>query len=238
MKQDSLDRLKSNIEFNLENYKSKDNSWIYKYLGEDPFIDYKRKFNKFRFEYEDINNSHTDVKNVKILHENLRDITPTEAADERLWVGLSHGVFWEYMYERWKDSKKTKARSIEIRYFYGAKSLRRSLFTNTISRLWWIGELVYTSEKKDKYYLLDIFSGDFVTRTHTLFSSNYTGSRKILHSLLKTIYEFEKNNAKLSRKEFNSVVRHVNLLAGSYLLDYIEEDEISEKIMVYLERLR
>ena len=45
-----------------------------------------------------------DYNNVKILYTNIKNISNTQAIDERLWAGLSHSIFWKYLQYRTKIS--------------------------------------------------------------------------------------------------------------------------------------
>ena len=46
----------------------------------------------------------SDRKNVEVLYEALRDLSPSLAADERLWSGMLFCQFWDYVkYRRRKE---------------------------------------------------------------------------------------------------------------------------------------
>ena len=49
--------------------------------------------------------SDADATNALLVFRNLRDLTPQQAADERLWVYLSHFDCADYVAKRWLGSR-------------------------------------------------------------------------------------------------------------------------------------
>ena len=89
--------------------------------------------------------SATDVGNATLVHQYLRSLSRTQAADERLWTTLSHTVFWTYTRARWPvGADDEKAQTAVLRHWFvprgGSKSALR---TQAISRLWWAGHLTW-----------------------------------------------------------------------------------------------
>lgn len=238
MRQETMEDLKNNLEHNLENYKNDSNQWIFNQY-ENPFLEYKRSVKDFElvFDPKDIGNS--DIENVKTLHSHLKFLTKLEAADERLWAGLTHSVFWSFMKDRWSIRPVKSERDVSNRYFFSSgTSDKRGQIMNTLSRYWWIGDLLYDEDNlEDPYYLIETFRGDFTTSVHTLLSSNYTSNSNILKGVLRPILNYQKTNGKLSRSEFESILRYANLLGGTYLLDYLSTEEIEDKISAFMNKL-
>lgn len=236
MRQEILEDLKNNIAHNIENYSNESNQWIIDQY-ENPFLEYKKTVDDFELlvDIKDVGSS--DMENVRILHSNLKFLTKSEAADERLWTGLTHSVFWNFMKERWSSRPSKEEKQIGNRYFLtGGSSNRRALLMNTISRYWWIGELIYDEDNiKNPYYLIEVFRGDFTTNVHTLLSSNFTSNTNILKGVLRPMLEYKEVNGSLSREEFQAIIRYANLIGGSYLLDYLSREEIEEKIWLYID---
>ena len=42
--------------------------------------------------------------------------------------------------------------------------------------------------------------------------------------------DFEKNGVKIKREIFNETIMYLNILGGTYILDYFEESELKDKI--------
>lgn len=236
MRQEILEDLKNNIALNIENYSNESNQWIIDQY-ESPFLEYKRKADEFELLVDSKNLGFSDMENVKILHSNFKFLKKSEAADERLWVGLTHSMFWDFMKERWARRPVKDEKQIGNRYFLtGGSSNRRALLMNTISRYWWIGELIYDEDnKEDPYYLIGAFRGNFTTYAHTFLSSNFTSNSNIVKGVLRPILRYQEENGNLLREEFQAIVRYANLIGGSYLLDYLSIEEIEKKICLYID---
>lgn len=235
MKENALVFFKANI----ENYKSKyikdDNSWIYeeykKATGEDdPFEEFKYNVNDFKLKILPDDQGQEDCDNVRILHSSLKNLTPTEAADERFWVGLSHNECFKYVQLRAKLTDKNLTSSKIKRHFYFGTGKRRSLITNSLARLWWVGHLIYDESKSDPYEGIEVLKSDFTGNVLTFFSSNYTNNPKITRAILKSFDGIEKRGIKISREQFREILRYVNILGGIILLDYLTEEELIERI--------
>ena len=194
LKQDALEILRSNIKNNLSKYKKPTNEWIYDFFDrEDPFLEFKNVAPDFKLIKHSGGNSELEVENAKILYTNLKDIlTPSQASDERFWAGLAHGVFWEYMHERWEmDKLEVNVNSINTRYFFQG-GIKPSLRAQTISRLWWIAHQTYDEERENPFELLDAFKNDFVTKVYTFLSIRISNSPKICRALASAVIELEK----------------------------------------------
>lgn len=237
LKGDALETLRGNINKNLKNYTNPTNEWVYEYFqDQSPFIEYKMPVADFALNMSSDRPEETDIENIKIIYSNMKTLTETQATDERLWSGLAHGMFWEYMQYRWSKNKPSEV-EIKNRFFFG-QSKRRSLIRNTISRLWWIGKLTYDENRKNPFELTEYLHNDFTTKILLLFSSNYSSNPIIVRSLLSSFLEFEKKGIIISRKTFNEVIKYLNVLGGTYILDYLEEEELRNKIINKINRLK
>ena len=102
--ENALEALRVNLSGNLKHYADKNNDWIYNYFGEEtPFIEYKQEFPEFKLSFnseEDIGK--IDVNNTITLYSAMKSLTDTQATDERLWSGMCHCDFWDFLQERWQ----------------------------------------------------------------------------------------------------------------------------------------
>lgn len=234
MKQDYLDVMKTNIESNIDNYKKNNNQWIYEYFdGENPFLEFKLETKDFELKTKGFNSfSEMDLYNSKTLYENLKNLTDTQAVDERFWAGLTHSTFYNFVHERWAYDEKNmeQANYIKSRYFYSEKS--KGIFRNTLSKLWWIGRLTYDEKRKNKYELTDVLgNSDMSTRVNDMFTSNFSRNPKIGHAFLAAIKEYEDNGIKIGAYTYRQAVQYMNAYGGITLIDYLEEDEIKEVVI-------
>ena len=248
LKEDCLTSLKANIAGNLKHYSEPTNDWVYEFFdGENPFQEYKFQIDDFQFDTE-ISEEHDlskqDVENVIRLYSAMKNLTDTQASDERLWAGLTHGDFWDYMYQRW-NIRKTSGDPIilnQTRYFFrSTDGGRRALFMNSLARLWWIGRLTYSRERKDPFELTRYMNGDFATKSLVLFSSNYTSNPNVIHGLFEALLALEKEGfscGKKSRDVYYQATRYLNIFGGFHILDYYSKEEIKNKVLNYMHSLK
>ncbi|WP_027127960.1 DUF6339 family protein [Fusobacterium perfoetens] len=231
MKEEALNYFKDNVKYNLKNYTLDDNNWIYEKY-EEPLQEFKIPVPDFSLEMNSDKPESLDYINVKILYDNLKEISDTQASDERFWVGLSHTHFWKFLKYRCKiqNFEEIKEEKILNNYFF-KQGHKRSLITNPLSRLWWVGRLIYDKENKENpYYALEFLENDFSTKVLSLFSSNYTNNPKIARAVLVALAEIEKEVGKIERKKFHEILRYTNMIAGIIIIDYLTQDELKEKI--------
>jgi hypothetical protein len=231
LKEYALDTLKGNISSNLSDYTKPSNNWINEFFHEDSvFVEYKKEVSDFTLDMSFEKPEESDIQNIKTLYSAMKNLNETEATDERLWAGLAHGQFWSFMRYRWSlDSKFPTEREILSRFFFG-QSKRRSLITNTLSKYWWIGKLTYDEKRSNPFELTEYLKHDFATRILILFSSNYSSNATIVRALISTLIMYQKQGINIDRYTFTEVTKYLNVLGGTYILDYFNEDELSEKI--------
>ena len=138
--ENALEALRTNLRGNLRHYADTTNDWIYDYFGSDnPFKEFKLEFTSFKLNYNENDDTGTiDIKNAIILYSAMKSLTDTEATDERLWAGMCHYDFWDFLQVRYKvnNPRELIETNVKTRYFF-AHGKRRSLFTNPLAKLWW-----------------------------------------------------------------------------------------------------
>lgn len=240
LKQDALDTLKHNVEFNLHHYQEHDNKWVHDYFkDENPFLEFKLEVDDFELKTEFKTAAETDLSNSKILYENLKTLSETQAADERLWAGLTHSVFYDFVQKRWiYDSENMKkANYIQSRYFYsGGQS--RGIIRNTLSKLWWIGKFTYDKERSNPFELTDVLgNGDMSTRVSDMFTSNFSRNPKVGHAFLSAIKEYEDEGYKIGGYTFRKAVQYMNAYGGMTIVDYLEENEMKDVLIRKIDKI-
>lgn len=244
LKQEYLDTLKENISVNSKFYLNENNNWIYDFFnGEDPFLEFKDEVNDFEMDMSSETPTKTDFNNIKIVYENLKFLTESQASDERFWAGLCHDKFYNYMRYRWGNQILTNTKNekdvtdkIKQSYFFGFGK-RRSLAWNGLAKLWWIGKFTYDDTLANPYEITEYAIRDLGTTTLYLFSSNFTANDNIRLGMFKAILEYEKKGHKIARTSLNKLIKEINLYGGSYLLDFYGEEEIKEKCLKILYKM-
>ncbi|MDO5088205.1 MAG: DUF6339 family protein, partial [Leptotrichiaceae bacterium] len=144
---------------------------------------------------------------------------------------------WNYMQYRLSlDKNKSYVNNIKNSFFF-SHGKKRSLIEHALARLWWAGKMTYDENRTDPFELLQVFNVDFRTKLLYLFSSNFSNNPKITRAFLSAILDFEKNGVKIKREIFNETVMYLNILGGTYILDYFEENELKDKITKKIDSL-
>lgn len=240
LKQDALDTLKINIASNIQHYHMSDNNWIYQqFQDENPFGEFKIEVEEIRLRTDFESFSQMDLYNSKELYSKLKMLSETQAADERLWAGLTHSTFFEFTQNRWghEPDNMRRANYIQSRYFYsGGQS--RGIIRNTLSKLWWIGKLTYDEKRTNPYELTDVLSNnDMSTRVSDMFTSNFSRNPKVVHAFLSAIKEYEDAGCKIGGYTYRKTVQFMNAYGGITIVDYLDEAEMKDVLVKRIDRI-
>ena len=234
MKEEALLYFKENLKYNYKNYLLDSPDWLYEKY-ENLLEESRIVVPDFTLDMNQENVSIGDYNNVKILYTNMKNISNTQAIDERLWAGLSHSIFWKYLQYRTKiNEENIKESKISFSYFFKNNG-KRVLVINPLTRLWWVGRQIYDpSNVENPFYALEFLKRDFGTKVLNLFSYNYTNNPKITRGILVALSEIEKeNDIIIVISNYLKVLKYLNMLGGIIILDSLEQEEIIEKIKKY-----
>lgn len=242
--ENALEALRVNLKGNIRHYADNSNEWIYDYFGsENPFLEYKQDFPDFKLSLnleDDIGK--TDVNNTIVLYSAMKSLTDTQATDERLWSGMCHCDFWSFLQERWqvKDYHDLIASNVKTRYFF-AHNKKRSLITNSLAKLWWVGRLTYDGTREDPFELTRYLINDYATKTLVIFSNNYISNHDITIGLFSALKYLEdigyRIKGKANREIYYEATKYLNVLGGTYILDYFTSEELEQKIIKYMKTI-
>lgn len=169
-----------------------------------------------------LDSAKSELENSIALYEAMKDLSETQASDERLWSYLTHVVFWDYMRERWPVGDSLGR--VKDRYFLRTKSIE-TLTRNGIARLWWYAHLTYDPSRKNPYELTEILlsRADLsVGITERALGSN--------PNIRIALLEFLKNNPAIAANEDKTrdLMKGLNLAGGVRNLPFLEILEIKE----------
>lgn len=239
MKDDSVYALKKYIKYAKNHYTDSDTEWIKNITNNDEnFGLFKKEFNDFDLIISD-KPEKDDFENMKIIYDNLKDLTDSQASDERLWAGLSHTKFWDYMQKRWplpNDPEKWEKHILQHYFFaHGA----RSTVLNGLARLWWYARLTYDETNIDNpYELTEYMAKDINGKAYMLFGSNFSRNREIQRIFLYTIKNYEdQHGLLLSREEFGELRKQIVLWSGKLVIDVVDRETLKNKLIKEIERL-
>lgn len=241
MKKEALDMLKSNLDMVYTMYfTEKDNKWLWKMCDGDPFVEFK-EIPDFSLAHIDADSSKGEIEfqNCKLVYENFSFLTNSQACDERLWAGLCHSVFYEYLRKRWDyDKKNPKTQkeavsNIKSRFFFSG-GIRAGLYRNSIAKCWWVGRNTYEPINSNHFEKLDIIgSNDISSKISDIFySNNFSSNPIILTGIVKALKNFRDEGTQLTLKEhIRPSLQLLNAIGGGVILDCLSEDEIADIVV-------
>lgn len=234
MTEEALKYVKTNIKSLIVHYENHEDPqvWIKEKIGKDAFVEVTS------LEFPDCNlliaedtPSSYDGENVKLFFSNFKDINDSFATDERLWAGLAHTTYYDYMLKRWP--KEIDANSVINHYFFAGGP--RSYMMNSLSRLWWYGRKTYREGATEPWKIFDYFKHDINGYGFTLFGSNWSNSDRSLDLFFAAIFEYtDENDRKVDRQLFNDARVYTTCLCGIYVLDACDDRFVIDKIKNYL----
>ena len=236
MKKETLETLKSNLSVVYgKYYTEKTNDWIIDICGENPFILFK-EITDFELASLELTPGEIDFNNCKILYKKLQFLTESQASDERLWAGLTHTTFYEYMRKRWKygygkqpEEIEKEVGAIKTRFFY--KSTGRSgFYRNTLAKCWWVGHNIYNPKNvKNPFESLDIIgSNDLNSKINELFYNfTFSSNPHIMSAIIESLRRFREEGRYISvREHIRPAMSYLNAVGGSIVIDCLEKDQI------------
>lgn len=232
-----LEYYKVNFDGYLDMYRSKDVDLI-KENFEDHILE-----GSIEFDYVELktskNSNNPERDNIKIIYESLKDLTPAQASQEKLWAGMYNTYYLEHLvdyikrYENHKDfSSKLKG---SIVYTSGSN---RGILVQNIARLWWLGYYLYDdSNKENPYEYLDFYTDtkDIIGKSTAYFSSNITANKNILFGTLEAIKELVEEGVIENKREYYVAAnKHLNIIGAVKLLDMMTKDDVKKEIKKHL----
>ena len=234
---EAIDDVKMNFSDYKNHFTDETNEWFLKKFREKDWIHESRiQCEEFELNYdEDYNKS--DRENVKIIYEALKDLSPSNALDERLWAGILFGQLWKFVqYRRVTELKSGDEREI-LNSFLFMRGTKRSCFINCLSRLWWVGYLLYDPTNRDHYTSIDLISERaFSSNVVLLLSNNFMANKELALGVLDCISERKQKGEKIGRYHFVKANKYLNCIGGVTLLDAMSREEVKRIISDKLDK--
>ncbi len=173
-----------------------------------------------------------DIENSIRLHKALRNLTPVQARDPRLWTRLTHVEFWPYMRTRW-DVDRFKATPAKIQSFitaryFVAQNQSRALLRNGVARLWWYGHVTYDASRENPYELTKILLNQ-LDITQQILERNLGRAPTVLNGFLEFLSRHADEllgSGDKKRIQIRHLAKHLNLYGGTTLLDCLNKTDI------------
>lgn len=230
--------IKDNIKVLAHHYINREDpeTWLKQELKEDAFVTTElfQDVPDFDLVLTKTGSENTDIQNIKTLYSNFKELNDSFATDERLWAGLSHTAFYNYVLDRY-PIKESKPGDDILNHFFFKLGKPRCYMVNTLSRLWWLGRLLYAPKEDNPFKYLDFISHDLNGYAFTLYGSNWSNNKEVLDAFFDAIFEFEKDtNTQVKRELFNDGIKYVHCLTGKLIVDACDKDYIRTKVYEYL----
>ena len=243
MKREALETLKANLQIAYAKYYTESsNSWITDLCGEDAFIEFK-EIPDFELAELDtgLGKGEIDLRNCKILYEKLMFLSESQASDERLWAGLTHATFYNYMRKRWgygygkkPKSAEKEAGELKSRFFYSGGT-RAGFYRNTLAKCWWVGRNTYdASNAANHFERLDVIGSNDINSKVTEFFYNFTFSSNpyVLDGIINALRYFKDEGIAVSvREHIRPAMSYLNAVGGAVVIDCIPQEEITDIIV-------
>lgn len=172
----------------------------------------------------------TDAEASQLIFQWLSNLTPVQAADERLWVCLTHRVFARYVHQRWGSSLEASTQPenrVVDRWFFRGSGMA-TFVRNGISRLWWFGYATYDCKRANPFELTDVLLS--LQDIQVAFLERSIGRCKpLLRTVLETVkkYATSLRNTPRSGDVIQEWAKELRLYGGAYVLDAVPTDRLA-----------
>lgn len=246
-KQKQVDSLRKNVEQmnNLERYKqdvcpfTSDN--VMKIVG----------INKPDTLLHDLlKNPQDEFECAKIIYNAYKNLTPLQAADERLWIYIAHVELHEYMRIRWRIEDivlrtrpdGTLPNRDEVERDYILDHWFGGYMRHAISNLWWSVFETIDEERENPYELTEFLFKHYDFRTRRFASSVFARNREGMIGLLDSMRQLDTYKEHFEARS-NFAIMYFNYLGGTRQLSALSSDffknemlRINDEVCKYLTR--
>ncbi len=229
-----LEALKKNIKADSRLYGNNEPKELLQSLNNTNFVDIGAECKPFNLIIS--NDPKDDLENMKRVYTSLKDtISPSMAADERLWVGLAlHDKCWPYVNARWKKGGWTTS-TIKDRFFFGQHPRTR----NAIMRLFWVPKLTYDESNPENPWHYTEFVCSNQRFIEDILGRNTSNNIMLLKACVDACDKYSKDHGDkpIDSITMRAVQRYMSILGGTYVIDTINYDSLKNKIYKELESL-
>ncbi len=228
LSEDKILTIKNNTDIVNKNIKENNtNSWLKDFFREEtPFQKSKININEFSLikAVDDDEINKYDLDNAILLHKNLK-LTGSQASDDRFWISLCFGEFYDYMRGRWSMDKKINL----TEHWFCPHGQKRGLYFNGLARLYWCAKISYDPTLDDPYELTKFVFKDINIITQMIFRT-WSNSKTVRLAFLKALKSYVDDGGIYNRALLLKILKYVSFLGGAYVLDCFTEKELFDKV--------
>lgn len=175
--------------------------------------------------------SESDASDSIAIYRALNMLTPDQAADHRLWVGLSHFELYPYVRERWgstlpdpSSARGSALRTVRLRWFVA--NTRVLVRDNAVSRLWWMGRFFHLAAKASGLEPEEV--GSTLSKSADVRDQLFGRPASVSNvPLLAEITRAIRHDPRLiDRLPFRRLMVRLNQLGGAILIDGLSPREL------------
>lgn len=209
--------------------------WVQKEFNTSPFVETEIDFSPTGIVDIPGKKGLSDVENSKAIFLAL-DINDSFATDARLWAGIAHGYYYDYLLDYFLNKGPITVDIVLGKFMFNSCSYRKLIEPNCISRLWYIGRFFYRSENQENpFYLLDYASHDINGFLSRLMTVNIFNNPQMTELIIRCLNDMlPRYGIKAKREHLNDVVAYLNCIAGTYCVDVMPTELLYEKLMTFL----
>ncbi len=166
----------------------------------------------------------SDCENSLTVYHNLKQLTPAQACDPRLWTRLTHVEGFEYSRARWIDPWKgdKNCGAVKTHFFAAGRTGIRD--DNALSRLWWNGYIASQCRPENPESALRLLLSSLDVRKDTIERIWITSRVPLLAGILRIM---EQNEAlRINASLFGDFMKKVNQLGGGVVFEVMNEPDI------------
>jgi len=240
--EEAYDDLLNSISENTDKYFQQEN-WLDDFFGNNRYFKQSKAVDVLYYkpEYSEISKtdeqkSQEDLINTRLLFDAFKKLTPLQASNKYMWTYLCHAVpeYRKYIVNRWTDLREN---TIKTRFF--VTTSQKSLFDNSLSRLWWYGYLTYDKESHNPYALTEVLLTNQTICTDFMdtYNCRNTNRSKGVLNAIKDFKDILNKNEGIT-EYFRECNKYLNRYAAVTNLDFLEPDEIKDIALKYMMSLR
>lgn len=190
------------------------------------------------FRDPELPNRTCDLENAIMFFEELKNMTPTQATDHRLWAYLCHVPFMDFLRKRRPIEKIDPKQRVQfvLDHWFVENPGPGAFKANDIYLFWWGPYITYDKDREDPFELThELFSMLDYTR-HLL--PGYQGrSRQFTHAFLEFVIDSPDLFAKNKEAKVRFIMRKLNFIAGYRALATLTKQEIKDLIGKYRDEI-
>jgi hypothetical protein len=231
VRESAVQDLRENIKDNLEKYRTGD----FKHLLIDPSMSFESDIELLETEIGELKDpkdgDNFEASNCAVMVKSLPKLTPYQAADERVWVMLSHTSLLPHARCRWPIPEKDNDAVEHISTHFFARNYRQLERDNVGSRLWWMGHLCSRVQEMSLTSSLEVLLFRSDVRANIVERPTTAQSIAVFSAIISKLAKSYKGKQKLfERRTFRSLMVRLNGLGGYRLLDALDAKSVEALI--------